>query len=271
MRVLCVDDEEMLLEELERTVREVMPDADMISFADDAEALEFAQNNAVDIAFLDISMKTVSGIALAEKLQAGNSRTNIIFCTGYSDYALDALDINCSGYIMKPVTREKVKKAVRSLRYPPNAAESGDGSEKIEIRCFGNFDVSFRGVPVKFKYRKSRELLAYLVDRRGTLCTRREIEAAIFEDEKHEEYLTKLRRDLINTFESLGVQDAFNIQKGQIGINRAKLHCDYYDYLNGKSGAQKKFLGEYMSQYSFAEETLAGLLAATDLSAPLRE
>lgn len=257
MRVICADDERLLLEDLEMFAEEVLPQAEIVSFIKGTDAMEFAKANAADIAFLDINMGIVDGVSIAKELQKRNPKTNIIFCTGYSEYALDALDINCSGYLMKPITLEKIQKAVDNLRYP--LEELADRQKVLEIQCFGNFDIKTNGESVKFKYRKSREYIAYLVDRKGSLCARREIGAVLFGDEPHEEYLTKLRRDILDTFENLGMSDALQVQKGQMGINKDRVSCDYYDYLNGAPGAKEKFRGEYMSQFSFAESTLAEL------------
>lgn len=258
MRVMCADDELLLLEELEMTVEEVLPDAEIEIFNKATDAMEFAKKTSIDIAFLDINMGAIDGVSIARELQMVNPKANIIFCTGYSEYALEALGINCSGYLMKPITAEKVQKAVDTLRYP--LEELGQEQKLVEIQCFGNFDAKVDGVSVKFKYRKSRELLAYLVDRKGALCTRGEMGAVLFEDDRHEEYLTKLRRDVIDTFNGLGIPDVLNVQKGQLGINKGMVTCDYFDYLNNKPGAKEAFKGEYMTQYSFGEDTLAVLL-----------
>ena len=75
---------------------------------------------------------------------------------------------------------------------------------KLQINVFGNFEVYFDGNPLKFKYTKSKELLAYLVDRRGALCTVSELMAVLFEDDEgHETYFKSIRKDMIDTIESV--------------------------------------------------------------------
>lgn len=254
MNVLVVDDERIVLEAETAAVKRALPEANVYSYQKSNNALEFANENRIDIAFLDINIKGITGLKLAEKLQEYNSKTNIIFCTGYSEYSLEAHDLYCSAYLMKPITDEKLQKALKNLRYPL--------SEKIEglrVQCFGNFEVYKYGVPVVFKQKKTKELLAYLIDRRGATVSTKEMLMVLYENDNKESYIRNLRADLKHTFENLGFGDALVRQGGDMGINMEKIECDYYEYLSGR---KELFRGEYMSQYSFGENTLARLIGS---------
>lgn len=108
---------------------------------------------------------------------------------------------------------------------------------------------------MKFKYRKTKELLAYLTDLNGAEATTSEIMAAIFE-EKKESYFGNIRLDLRNTLTALGVSDAIQADYGKMRVVRERVKCDYFDYLDGRNAA---FYGKYMNQYSFAEPTCGAL------------
>ena len=250
MNVLLVDDELPALRELADAVSAVLPDAAIHRFSKASEAMEHAETTRVDIAFLDINMRFIDGITMAKKLLEIYPACNIIFCTGYTEYALDAFDTYCSGYLLKPISPEKIRTALEHLRHPLPAQK-----HRVELRCFGNFDVLCDGKPVAFKYKKTRELLAYLTDRNGTEATTREIMAAIFEENKAS-YFSNIRLDLLDTLEALGVSEVVRSAYGRMRIVREQVDCDYYDYLAGKNAA---FRGEYMTQYSFAEATCAAL------------
>lgn len=251
MNAIVVDDERIVLAAEVAAIQRVLPDAKLQSFQKAKDALNYAQENRIDIAFLDINIKGITGLKLAEKLQSFNPKTNIIFCTGYSEYSLEAHDLYCSAYLMKPVTDEKIKKALANLRYPL--------SEKIKdlrVQCFGNFEVYKDGVPIKFKHKKTKELFAYLIDRRGATVSTKEIMAALYEENDKESYIRNLRADLNNTFEQLNMHDALLRNGGDVGVNWEMIECDYFDYLKGNKSL---FHGEYMTQYSFAEKTLGWL------------
>lgn len=252
MNVIVVDDERIILATETKHVKRALPNANVESFKDAESAIEYAEQNKVDIAFLDINMQDITGLELAQKLQNNNPKVNVIFCTGYSEYSLDALDMYCSGYLMKPVTEEKLEKALAKLRYP-----LGETKKQLRVQCFGNFEVFKDGQPVKFKNSKTKELFAYLVDRKGATLSTRELVTALFEEDDKASYVRNLRADMNDTFEALGVNDVITREGNNVGVNMDKIDCDYYDYL---AGNKSLFKGEYMLQYSFAEETLALLL-----------
>lgn len=253
MKILAVDDERIALEGLVKAISEVMPNAELKGFRYPDEALEYIKINGADIAFLDIEMAGTSGVELAEKLIEINPNINIIFSTGYGHYRDVAFDMHASGYLVKPITVDKVRKEVLNLRRPIV-------ERKLKIKTFGNFEVTIDGKPLDFKYRKAKELLAYLIDRNGATCSVGEIMAVLFEDDDgHETYFKSIRKDLIDTLTRANCGDVLLLQRGMIGIKKELVECDYFDYLDGKITLGKAYHGEYMSQYSWSEITHAEL------------
>ena len=254
MKILAVDDEIIALEGLVKSIKEADSTAQVFSFRFSDEAIEFMKTNICDVAFLDIEMVGMNGVNLAYELIKINPNINIIFSTGYGNYRDVAFDIHASGYIVKPITPEKVKKELANLRKPVKLVN------KLQINVFGNFEVYYDGNPLKFKYTKSKELLAYLVDRRGALCTVSELMVVLFEDDEgHETYFKSLRKDLIDTIEAVGCGDSIIIQRGKLGIKKENVYCNFFDLLDGKVKLEDVYHGEYMTQYSFSEYTNANL------------
>ena len=108
-----------------------------------------------------------------------------------------------------------------------------------------------------FKYSRTKEMLALLVNNRGAQTTNGEIIGALWEDdgdpEKKASYLSKLRQDMQNTLSKLKLTDIIVKQRGSLGIDTGKIECDLYDWLEKKKKSRYRYLGEYMSQYSWAE------------------
>jgi two-component SAPR family response regulator len=256
MRIIAVDDEKIALEALSGAIRAIVAEDEVVSFRYPEDALDYVKEHSCDIAFLDVEMAGMSGVELAEELKRYNSEINIVFCTGYGDYREKAFELHASGYLMKPITPEKIKRELENLRRP--IVEK----KRLKVQTFGNFEVYLEGKPLAFKYRRTKELFAYLVDRVGAMCTVGEIIGILFEDESgREEYFQKLRRDLLSTLEEVGCAGVIVHKRGMLGVVVTEIQCDYYDCLNKKKDFATAYFGEYMSQYSFAEYTNAQLYA----------
>lgn len=245
MKILMVDDEKLVLSIEEKRVSSALPDAEIYAFNKSSEALEFAETNKIDIAFLDINMSIVDGITIAKHLQSLYPNINIIFCTGYDEYMGDALDMYCSGYLLKPVTEEKIKNALAHLRYPIDEKHL-----RVVIQCLSGFEIFCDKKPVSFKYNRTKEMLAYLVYKNGADCTTLDIIAALFGDDVKRSYFNQLRADLIDSLNELGISDIIRVNRGSLGINKNRVSCDYFDYLDGKSN--RKQIYDYFGDYTFA-------------------
>jgi DNA-binding LytR/AlgR family response regulator len=118
LTVILVDDEEIILAGGLHTLTEALPEAQIFGFSDAEEALNFARDERVDVAFLDIELSGESGLVLAEKLTKLNRLTNIIFLTSYSEYMDDAWKRHASGFILKPLSIQRVLDEMADLRHP---------------------------------------------------------------------------------------------------------------------------------------------------------
>lgn len=259
MLVLAVDDEKPMLHAL-TTAIEASPDIKtVVAFSTCREALEWAQENTIDAAFLDISMRGMGGMTLAEKLLELQPECKIVFCTGHSEYAVDAFKIHVSGYLMKPITAEAVQREIDHIK-GQKARE-----RLLTVKCFGNFEVYCKREPLVFKRTKTKELLAFLIDRNGSGVTTKQICARLWEDStddvRNMNYLYQLFNDLMHALKAVGAEGILIKTSTTYAVDTQRLDCDYYSYLNS---GKPEFLGEYMSQYSWAEENCA-LLSQKEL------
>ena len=248
MKILLVDDEQLQLLRLQKEVKKVFPEEEeILSYLNPLQALKENKNANIDIAFLDIEMPGMNGIEIAKALKKINPLVNIIFVTAYDSYALDAYKIHASGYLSKPVSASKIKEEIDALRYTVEM----NGSKKIQVKCFGNFEVFFNNEPIKFSYKKSKEVFAYLVDREGSAININELNAVLWEED-HPSYLRNLIVDVQNTLKKLGVNDVFIKRHNECYIDVNKIDCDAYEYKKGNPNAIRMYRGEYMIQYSWA-------------------
>lgn len=260
MTILVVDDEKLALASIVEQITQVLPEAEILSFRKPTEALEAVREHPCEIAFLDIEMREMDGITLAKRIKRLYPQTNIIFTTGYSEYSTEAFSLHASGYLLKPVETQQIREELDNLRHPVRL-ETG---RKLQARTFGNFEVYVGGEPLSFRYSKTKELFAYLIDREGAVCSNRELMSVLWEsDEPHQSYIQKIRKDLQNVLEESGCAEVFVNKWGGCGINTDMIDCDYYDWIAGKPYAINAYRGEYMAQYSWAELTHGSLEYAT--------
>ena len=119
MTILAVDNENLMLNRLCRHIKQIKPDSLVVSFKNPADALAYMENHTVDVVFLDIMLRKMMGIELARQMQQINPPVNIIFTSSYSNYMYEAMsEIRCSGFIVKPVTTERIKRELENLRHP---------------------------------------------------------------------------------------------------------------------------------------------------------
>ena len=253
MIAIAVDDEVLMLGALVAAIKASPDISEVFQFSGCDDALAFVKESSVDIAFLDINMRGMGGLTLAEKILSFCPDCKIVFCTGYEEYAIPAFKLHASGYLMKPVSANDVQVEIDNIK------GIRQSQKPLAVKCFGNFEVFAKGEKLTFKRSKTKELFAFLVDRNGAGVSVAEIGVALWENDdnrKNQNYIHQLFLDLRRSLETVGVEEIFERNHYFYSINPEKLDCDYYAYL--KTG-KPEFHGEYMSQYSWAEKT-CGLL-----------
>ena len=259
MNILAVDDEYYALELMKHALEEVASTSTVYLCRDVRSALQTAMEKRIDVAFLDIHMPEMNGVELARELKRLNPKVNIVFATGFSEYMKEGIDLRMSGYIMKPVTPEAVREELENLRNPIEWSNE----KRIQILTFGNFDVFVDGKPLKFERKQSKEILAYLVDKRGTSATYPELAAMLWEDEEYDRTKQKNLQvyiaSLVKSLHAVQVTDLILKNRQGILLNTKIVDCDYYRFLAGDTRAINSFTGQYISAYSWAEFTVGYL------------
>ena len=255
MRVICVDDEKLLMEDTLSMCRALPQIGEAVGFTRADEALEWLEHNPADLALLDIDMPGMNGLELAAAIKARQPETAIIFLTGYAQYAVDAFSLRASGYLLKPVSLERLAADVDYAL----AGKTRHMTGHVVVKTFGNFDVFVDGKSVGFRMAKCRELLAYLVDRQGTGVKRAELAAILWEDRIYDRRLQKQLdvyiRSLRDSLRSCGIEEILEMRRGSLRIRPELMTCDAYLFFAGDSDAVNAYRGEYMSAYSWASMT----------------
>lgn len=256
MRFLAVDDEPRALRDICETLGEAVANCELASFTSPAKALEYGESNPIDVAFLDIEMGRISGLVLAKKLKDLNPDIHIIFVTSYEKYAVDAFRIHATGYLMKPVRAEDIQRELTFI-YGSNPTEQ---CSKIRVQTFGGFDIYVNDEALSFKRSKAKELLAYLVDRRGLSITTREACDILFEDGTYDtsrkNYFQTIIAELQSVLKNAGAEHILLKKRNSFAVDTKAFECDSYRFMEGDPIAVNNYRRDYMTCYSWAVFTM---------------
>ena len=156
---------------------------------------------------------------------------------------------------MKPISAADVQVEIDNIKGVKQK------EKMLTVHCFGDFEVYAKEEKLVFKRLKTKELFAFLVDRKGTGMTAKQICAVLFPDDtddtKNSAYLRQLVMDLKNTLKSVDAENVLCHETPCYRVDTSLIKCDYISYLET---GKPEFHGEYMTQYSWAEDTCAMLL-----------
>ena len=253
MTIFTVNSNSETLRQISDMLLDLYPDARQKSFQSSLQALAAAREEEVDVAVLDVMLPEMSGLDLGQYLKDLNPLVNLIYLTHARDYGYDAMCLHASGCLLKPVTREQLQTEFSDLRHPAIMKKQ----KRLFAQTFGNFELFCDDKPVVFKYSKTKEIVALLINNRGAQTSNGEIIASLWEDDgdpdKKGSYLSNLRQDLQNTFDRLKLHGILLKQRGSLAIAVDRIECDLYDWLDKKKESRYQYLGDYMNQYSWAE------------------
>ncbi len=265
MKTILVDDDPIGMEGFEIEC-ESLPDVEIVGkFTSPIAALEFAKNNPVDFALLDIDMPEMNGFELYDRLKEIRGDIIVIFVTAHSGYAIEAIRKKADYIVFKPYDKEEIEDVIKRIRLLKARLK-----RRVECHTFGRFNVFIDGEPVIFKSAKAREILALCVYRRGAPVSAEEIIDKLWPDYSGTAGECSVFRftvkQLVDTLKKHEAEMIFGRGKGICYIHRDLLSCDYYDFLNDDRDAVCSFQGEFMSEYSWAEGGVYALLERKNLA-----
>ena len=151
IKAIIADDEEPLRTYLRSLLSDVWPDLIICGEARNGrEALELVEKHKPHIAFLDIKMPGLSGMEVAKRI---GEACRVVFVTAYDRYAVEAFENEAIDYLLKPVTRERLERAVKRLQKQIDASHKQPLSDMTEIT---------ERILAELKEREAREYLQWI-------------------------------------------------------------------------------------------------------------
>ena len=252
MHVIYVDDERPALDNFRLSTASFLDITRLELFQRGEEALDWAAAHPVDVAFLDMEMPGLHGLALAMKLRQINPATRVVFVTAYSQYAMDAWGVDATGYVLKPYAASDLRKELDKCAFRPMP------SGQIVIRTIPTLSLTVNGEAVHLPGSKIRELFALLVDKGDSGLTSGEAIACLWPERPNDANAQSLFRmtykRLASALEDAGVAQIIASRENRRYLRVDQVDCDLYRILSGDAQAGRSYAGQYLAEYDWAEE-----------------
>lgn len=176
MRVVIFEDEKLASERLIQVLKEIKPAANVLTSVKSVEAaVMWLQNNELpDLIISDIQLLDGVSFEIFEQVEI---TCPVIFTTAYDEYAIKAFEVNSVDYLLKPIQKEKLAKALEKYENQTQGGSALDISQiesllkpepEYKSRFLVKFGQRIKAVPIeKIAYFYSRDKLSYLVTFEG--------------------------------------------------------------------------------------------------------
>lgn len=215
MNIVIVEDELHTLNELKDYVIEFDPLWHVHAFNKPKEAMEWIETHGVDAALLDIEMPEVNGFELAERIHRKYPSCFCAFVSGYNNYASQAFDVDAIDYVLKPIRKERLFKTLEKIKIKVNKRKAEPEHAHVSISLFNEFKVYKNNNLIKFKRKKSAELLAYLLLHHNVSISKDRIIDDLFDHQSADKALVSLQSAV------------YQLRKDLSFVNRDQLTINY--------------------------------------------
>lgn len=203
MKAILIDDEKPALQHLERLL---LKDGRLTitgKYTSARLGLAHLEQEKADIVFLDIGMPEMNGLEAGEYIAGLDRSTRIVYITAYSEYAIEAFELNAADYLLKPVTSQRLSKTLERLEVGRESSEvqmqpppaSAAAVKELSILCFHRLefiDSTEPGRKMQWRTSKAQEVFALLLHNRGQWVLKDTIVDLVWPDFKPEKAVANL-------------------------------------------------------------------------------
>lgn len=221
MKAIIIDDERNAITTLQDMLDQFTEINVIKTFTNPMDAVSEMTSLKPDVIFLDIEMKPYDGLEMAQLYLNEIDDVEIVFVTAYSEYAIQAFEINAVDYLLKPVSNRRLKKSITRLIQQHNINKTIN--HRIHIQSFGEFFLfDESNTPIKWRTKKAKELFVFLWLQQGQLISKDILVETLYPDRPYSNAQTlfytliyQLRKNLSN----IGIEDAILLQNGSYMLN----------------------------------------------------
>lgn len=259
--IVAIDQEQEALDMVQTCAQNLEGAEYLGGYTDFSEGINYLCKNKAELVLIGAELKEVRQNKLEDGLEELFYVPALAFMSDKTDYAYEAWKTEALDYILKPMTKERLRRVIERAKYyrlfRMLEEKKGPCGRNIYIKCFPAFDIFIDGKIVQFSYGKVKELLAFLVYQQGNWCSIDQIVLYVLENQEEKnakEYYRTLMYRLKQRLESYGIRHILETGYGRARINPRYFVCEYYEYLKGK---HELFQGTFLGAYGWAGDAAA--------------
>jgi|SRR5690554_2154956 len=230
INVVMIDDERLAINNLTYHLQEFSQLNIIGGFTRVDELWECLEKENIQLIFMDIEMPEINGIELAAKVFAKYPKIEIVFATAYDHYAVEAFEINAIDYILKPISKTRLKTTVQRII---DGSVLKPAEKKIYISCLGGFEIYVNEKLIPFKLSKAKEILAYLINKMGRSVGWMSIADDVWEDILDDKKLMNnfhvASFSLRKFLKENDIEEIYDYSRNQYRIDTSKFKCDLFE------------------------------------------
>lgn len=257
--VICDDDIQNNLV----LIKSIDKDNDVQLFDNTQSCLKYIAFRTVDLVILSVCSKAINYQLIIDFILDSNHKSVICLVGETELQSVNVYQRNCDLFIKKPYRKSEIQHMLETSQLLAKRIQ------RIYVHTFGRFEVFVNGNVLDFHNAKAKELFALCIDRKGGFVTMDEVIDKLWEDRVYDERVKRLYRKAVQYIKKAlaahNLSNVFENRRGICFINTKYLECDYYEYLSSPVKNSFLFNGEYMFDYSWAENTLAVLMRTSDI------
>lgn len=253
MKAIIIENDVYSLKTFEKA-EQFLPELQLLGrFTATEKCIKFISANQIDVLFIDLDIWPRNWKTTIEELRNTDKTIFIVAITSRVDIYEDCYKSRIISVLKKPINVKSIDDTIDFLR----CIRESDSDRKIEVKTFGSFALLVNERPVKFSRSKSKEILAYLIDKQGTTVSRKTLAAEVMNEDNYDErvinnlntYIHWLKKDL----KKAGILRILYNSNGVLAVVPSEFTCDLYQAISGDTEILKQYRGEYLYEYSWAE------------------
>lgn len=205
IKAIIVDDEPLALNLLKKQLS-LINNVDIVETFNSFNLLE---NNElihqIDVAFLDIEMPGLSGIALAEQMVEVNPHLLIVFVTAFNQYAVEAFEMNALDYLLKPVDQKRLQKTLSRIegQITHRKPDTLPSNETLYVNLCRELKITTANSnqplgKIRWRTQKTQELFIYLLYHMGETVPKPKLAELLWPDYNQERAFSQLYTAIYN-------------------------------------------------------------------------